>query len=57
MNGTMNEYEIMYRMKTEDYPEYEHICAVDEYDAIVDFFEVLKPIKPEQIEIIKLEVL
>lgn len=57
MNGTMKEYEIMYRMKTEDYPEYEHICAVDEYDAIVDFFNVLKPIKPEQIEIIKLEVL
>lgn len=57
MNGLMKEYEIMYRMRYDDYPEYEHVSAVDEYDAIVEFFNILKPIKPEQIEIIKLEVL
>lgn len=57
MNGLMKEYEIMYRMRYDDYPEYEHASAVDEYDAIVEFFNILKPIKPEQIEIIKLEVL
>lgn len=57
MNGTMKNYQIMYRMKWEDHPEYEDVYAIDEYDAIVEFFEALKPIKPEQIEIIKLEVL
>lgn len=55
MNGTMKNYQIMYRMKWEDYPEYEEVYAIDEYDAIVDFFEILAPIKPEQIEIIRLE--
>lgn len=57
MNGLVKEYQIMYRMKYEDYPEYEDVHAIDEYDAIVEFFNILKPIKPEQIEIIKLEVL
>ena len=57
MNGAMKKYEIMYRLKWEDYPFYQEIDAIDEYDAIVDFFEILEPTKPEEIEIIRLEVL
>lgn len=57
MNGTMKDYEIMYRLKWDEYPQYKHIVGIDEYDAIVEFFNVLKPIKPEQIEIIKWEEL
>nr|DAI05861.1 MAG TPA: PROTEIN/RNA Complex ribosomal subunit, ribonucleoprotein, ribosomal [Herelleviridae sp.] len=55
MNRTMKKYQIMYRMKCEDYPFYQEIDAIDECDAIVDFFEILEPVKPEQIEIIRLE--
>ena len=53
-------YEIMYRKKWEDYPEYAQVVADDEYDAVVDFFKYCKDYEdyePSDIEIIKLEVL
>lgn len=53
----MKKYQIMYRVKCEDYPFYQEIDAIDECDAIVDFFKIMKPYKPEQLEIIKLEEL
>lgn len=53
-------YEIMYRKKLEDYPEYAQVVADDDYSAVVEFFKYCKDTKgyePSDIEIIKLEVL
>lgn len=55
----MKEYEILYRKKWDDYPEYAHVFAEDDYDAVVEFFKYCKDIKgyePSDIHIIKLEV-
>lgn len=52
-------YDIMYRKKWEDYPEYAQVFADDDYDAVVEFFKHSKDYKgyePSHIEIIKLEV-
>lgn len=56
----MPEYEILYRKKWEDYPEYEQVFAEDDYDAVVKFFENINEktcLQPHEVEIIKLEVL
>ncbi|MCH1677409.1 hypothetical protein [Enterococcus faecalis] len=55
----MKEYEIIYRKKWEDYPEFEQVFAEVDYDAVVEFFKYCKETKgyaPSDIEIIKLEV-
>ncbi|ALO80919.1 hypothetical protein AVT93_gp51 [Enterococcus phage vB_EfaS_IME196] len=54
----MKEYEIIYRKKWEDYPEFEQVFAEVDYDAVVEFFKYCKETKgyaPSDIEIIKLE--
>lgn len=56
----MPEYEILYRKKWEDYPEYEQVFAEDDYEAVTKFFQYCKDYKgyePSDLEIIKLEVL
>ncbi|WZP35218.1 hypothetical protein [Enterococcus phage vB_Efs22_KEN09] len=55
----MKEYEILYRIRWEDYPLYEQVFAEDEYDAVVEFFKYCTDTRgyaPSEIEIIRLEV-
>lgn len=52
----MNEYTIMYREKWSDFVQYEGVEAYDEIQAIALFFEKLKHTRPQDVDIIRLEV-